>query len=412
MNNIKKKIIVSILILLLPLFSINSFASEAPEIDANAAMMIEVKTGKVIYEKDIEEQNYPASITKILTAIIVIENCDLNETATVSSKALSNIPSAYVTAPVFVDEQMRIEDLLYALMLKSANDAAFVLAEHVGGSTEGFADMMNKKAEEIGCKKSHFVNPNGMHDDNHYTSAYDMYLISKYAMQNETFRKIVSTNEYTLPITNRYKQEDRVMKNTNYFLNPNSKFYNEKVKGIKTGTTNQAGNCLVTDIEENGMEFITVLLGAKTSDSKFTETQKLFQYGFENYTLTKMHEKNDLIKTVEVKRAKKKMKTLRVLIDDEITVLNNVETSKETIVPEIKLNEEIKAPIVEGQELGTITYNVEGIEYSAKLVAANNVEKRTYEKEFFIILIIVLTLFLIRKVNLARRKRRRNRRYN
>ena len=228
-------------------------------------------------------KTYPASVTKVLTAILTIENCKLDDVATVSQTAISHIPTGYVVAPLYINEQITIKDLLYALMLKSANDAAYVLAEHVGGSVEGFSEMMNKKAKELGCKNTHFVNPNGIHDQNHYTTAYDMYLISDYAMKNKTFAKIVSTYEYTLSATNKHPYKNRVMKNTNNFINPKNAFYNKIVKGIKTGTTTQAGNCLITDSENNGLEFITVVLGAETSNSKFTETRKMINYAYDSF---------------------------------------------------------------------------------------------------------------------------------
>ena len=296
MKKFLRNVLTSTLFLCIIFTNLSTFAAEELKVEAEAAIIAEPITGKIIYENESEEQNYPASVTKILTAILVLENCKLDDVAICSPTALSNIPSAYVVAPLMVGEEMRVEDLLYALMLKSANDAAYVLAEHVGKTTEGFSEMMNNKAKEIGCKGTHFVNPNGVHSDNHYTTAYDMYLIAKYAMQNEEFRKIVSTEEYTLPATNKYTATDRVMKNTNYFLNKNSKFYNENVKGIKTGTTTQAGNCLVTDFEKDGIEFIAVILGAKTSDSKFTETEKMLDFAYENYEFTKMHDKDDVIK--------------------------------------------------------------------------------------------------------------------
>ena len=228
--------------LLITMLYCKSFAAEELNVNANAALIIETNTGKVIYEKDGDEQNYPASVTKILTAIVVLENCGLDDVATASESAINQIPDGYVVAPLRVGEEMKIKDLLYALMLKSANDAAYVLAEHVGENVDFFADMMNQKAKEIGCTGSHFVNPNGIHNERHYTTANDMYLIAKYAMQNETFAEIVYTLEYTLPSTNKYEAEDRVMKNTNSFINPNSSFYNKNVRGIKTGTTAQAGN--------------------------------------------------------------------------------------------------------------------------------------------------------------------------
>lgn len=411
MKKFLRNVLTSTLFLCIIFTSLSTFAAEELKVEAEAAIIAEPITGKIIYETESEEQNYPASVTKILTAILVLENCKLDDVATCSQTALSNIPSAYVVAPLMVGEEMRVEDLLYALMLKSANDAAYVLAEHVGKTTEGFSEMMNNKAKEIGCKGTHFVNPNGVHSDNHYTTAYDMYLIAKYAMQNEEFRKIVSTEEYTLPATNKYTATDRVMKNTNYFLNKNSKFYNENVKGIKTGTTTQAGNCLVTDFEKDGIEFIAVILGAKTSDSKFTETEKMLDFAYENYEFTKMHDKDDVIRTVEIKKATKDTKDLIVLIDDTIEVLKKKEVSNDDITPDIKINDNLEAPISKGQEIGTITYKVEDIEYSAKLIAGRDVVKKTYYKEIgMIFLALIVILFIIRTININKRKRRKKRR--
>ena len=374
-------------------------------VNAKAALIVEKKSGKIIFEKEAYEQNYPASVTKILTAILAIENCNLDDTATVSQSAISHIPSGYVIAPLYIGEQIKIRDLLYALMLKSANDAAYVLAEHVGGSVEGFSEMMNNKAKELGCKNSHFVNPNGIHNNNHYTTAYDMYLISDYAMKNETFAKIVSTFQYTLSATNKNPKKNRVMTNTNNFVNPKSSYYNKNVKGIKTGTTMQAGNCLITDSEENGLDFITVVLGAETSNSKFSETKKMIKNAFDNYTLTKLHKKGDIIKNIEVEKATKETKDLNLVISDDITVMNNVKIKANEIEPEILLNEKIVAPIEQGQELGTVKYNVDGLEYSAKLLAENDVELKTYYVEISIGAGIIIVCYLI-IIKLKKKSRR------
>ena len=396
MNRVKKLLSSFLLITLL---CCKSFAIENLNVNANAALIIETNTGKVIYEKDGDEQNYPASVTKILTAILVLENCNLDDVAIASESAISQIPDGYVVAPLKVGEEMKIKDLLYALMLKSANDAAYVLAEHVGKNVDFFADMMNQKAKEIGCTGSHFVNPNGIHNERHYTTANDMYLIAKYAMKNEEFVKIVSTMEYTLPSTNKYEAEDRVMRNTNSFINPDSSFYNKNVRGIKTGTTAQAGNCLITDVARDGLEFITVLLGAETSSGKFSETEKMINYAYDNYTLTKIHSKGDVIKTIEIENATEETKSLNVLIDSEIIVINNKENDANKTIPNIKLNDEILAPIMAGDELGTISFDVDGLQYDAKLIAANDVEKRTYYKEIGIgaaVAVAILT-FITRK---------------
>ena len=404
-----KKIISVILIIFIILLNVvNVYATEELDVNAKAAIIVERNTGKIIYEKETQTKNYPASVTKILTAILAIENCQLDDVATVSQTAISNIPTEYIVAPLKVGEEIKIEDLLYALMLKSANDAAYVLAEHMGGSVEGFANMMNKKAEEIGCKGTHFVNPNGIHNENHYTTAYDLYLISDYAMKNETFAKIVSTYSYTLPATNKYPNKDRVMKNTNEFINPNSGFYNKSVKGIKTGTTIPAGNCLITDATENGMDFITVVLGAQTANSKFTETSKMIGYAFNNYIISSVHQKGDVIKKIEVQKAKKDNKELNLVISTNITAMHNKKINVNEIEPEIVLNENITAPITAGQELGTIKYSIDGINYEAKLLAEKDIQKRTYEKEIFIAIIVILVILFL--MLLAKKKKRRKRR--
>ena len=400
-KRIKKTIIAIIFIAFIMSNSIFVYAENDFTVDAKASLIIEENSGKIIHEENSRTQNYPASVTKILTAILTLENCELTDTVTVSKTAISNIPSGYVIAPLFVGEQMSVEDLLYALMLKSANDAAYVLAEHVGGSLEGFSEMMNKKAEELGCKNSHFVNPNGIHNSNHYTTAYDMYLIARYAMKNEKFVKIVSTYQYTLSATNKYSKNDRIMKNTNNFVNPSSRYYDENVKGIKTGTTLQAGNCLITSTSKNGFDVITVILGARTSESKFSETKKMMNYVFDNYEYTDIHKKGDVIKTIEVEKATKETKNLNLVISDDIKTINNIKIKAEEIEPEINLSDEIIAPISKGQELGTIKYTVDGLEYNAKLLAENDVIKKTYYIEILmgvgVFFIIVGVIIIIKK---------------
>ena len=411
-NKIYKIMMIIMLVIVVLTYNTKVYADDELSVNAKAALIVEINTGKIIYEKDIYEQNYPASVTKILTAILTLENCELDDVATVSQTAISHIPTGYVVAPLLEGEKIKVEDLLYALMLKSSNDSAYVLAEYVGGSVEGFSEMMNKKAKDIGCKNSHFVNPNGIHNDNHYTTAYDMYLIAKYAMKNEKFVKIVSTYQYTLPATNKYRKNDRIMKNTNNFVNPKNVYYNEIVKGIKTGTTKQAGNYLITDSSDNGLEFITVVLGAQTANSKFSETKEMISFAYDNYKLTELHKKGDIIQNIEVKKATKKTKDLNLVISDDITAMANKKIKVDEIEPEIVLNENIKAPIEQGKELGIIKYNVDGLEYEAKLLAETEVELKTYYVEVAIgtgIVIIVLGIALmIRK----KKKNKKHIQYN
>ena len=163
-------------------------------------------SGKILYSKNANTKMYPASTTKIMTAILTLENCNLDDVATASHNAVYSIPYSYSVATIQEGEELTIEQLLNVLLIPSANDAAIVLAEHISGSVEEFAKLMNKKAEELGCKNTHFVNPNGIHNKNHTSTAYDLALMGQYAMKNETIRKIVSTKQFTLPTTNKYNK--------------------------------------------------------------------------------------------------------------------------------------------------------------------------------------------------------------
>lgn len=217
-----KRICISLFILLsltLVLTSIvNADNENVPNISSPSALLMDLNSGKVLYDKNMNKKMYPASLTKVMTAIIVLENCELNDIATVSYDAVMTLSSGYVTANLQIGEELTVEQLLYVLMVGSSNDAAIVLAEHVSGSVDEFAKLMNEKATELGCTSTNFVNPNGVHDENHYSTAYDLALISRYAMQNETFRELVSTTSYKLPATNKYDREDRLFTTTNALL--------------------------------------------------------------------------------------------------------------------------------------------------------------------------------------------------
>lgn len=378
-------------IMLIFVFCIQNFAF-AVSVSAEAAILVEVSTGRIIYEKNSTKQMFPASTTKMMTAILVIENCDLQETVTVSENAVQNIPSGYVTCNLSAGEEISVNDLLYALMIPSANDAAFALAEHVAGSVDAFSDMMNAKAREIGCMNTHFVNPNGIHDSKHYSTAYDLYLIAKYCMQNETFRNIVTTTEYTLPATNKYEATDRTFKTTNDLLNTEKTNYYKTAIGIKTGHTSMAGHCLVSESSRDNLDFISVILNGETDNKRFQDAVRLFDYGYDNYTLTKVKEKNQLIETIQIENATKETMDLDLIIDKEITVINNKSITIDQIIPEIKINENIKAPITAGTVLGNIRYKVDDIEYSANLIAKNDVLEKT---DYSIVLIIAGVILLL-----------------
>lgn len=409
---LKFKIFLLFLLMIIGIQSV-SFASEV-NLNSEAAILVEISTGRIIYEKNSTKKLYPASTTKILTAILVIENCNLNDLVTVRQSALDNIPTGYVTCNLQVGEELSVKDLLYALMIPSANDAAYVLAEHVAGSVDNFSVMMNDKAREIGCKTTHFVNPNGIHDDSHYSTAYDLYLLANYAMKNETFRNLVAATEYTLPATEKYPNEDRILKTTNELLNKNSRnYYYKNAIGIKTGYTSKAGNCLVAASSRDGLEFIAVVLnGGTTKDglnSRYVDSKKLFEYAYDNFTLTKIIEKGSVVQTLEVEKGTKETKFLDLVIDETITVVNNKSIDMNSVIPEITLKETIEAPISAGDTIGTIKYKVDDIEYSAKLLAKTNVERVDYSM-YFIIAGLLLLMFALSVMKSSRKKSKRRKR--
>ncbi|MDO5555964.1 MAG: D-alanyl-D-alanine carboxypeptidase family protein [Clostridia bacterium] len=273
---------------------VNANESNTPNISSPSALLMDFSSGKILYEKNMNEKKYPASLTKVLTAIIVLENCELNDVATVSYDSVMSLSSGYVTANLQIDENLTIEQLLYVLMVGSSNDAAIVLAEHVSGSVEAFAELMNEKAKEIGCTSTHFVNPNGVHNENHYSTAFDLGLIAQYAMKNETFRTLASTTSYKLPITNKYEREDRLFTTTNALLIVNNNdradnYYYKYATGVKTGFTTPAANCLIASANKDGLELITVVLGSgQTSEGlsqRYIDTKNLFDFGYNTYTL-------------------------------------------------------------------------------------------------------------------------------
>lgn len=408
---LKFKIILLFCLMIIGIQSI-SFADE-PNLNSEAAILVEVSTGRIIYEKNSTKQMFPASTTKVLTAILVIENCELDEIVTVRESALSNIPSGYVTCNLQVGEQLTVKDLLYALMIPSANDAAYVLAEYVAGSVEDFSVMMNNKARDLGCKTTHFVNPNGIHEDSHYSTAYDLYLIADYAMKNEFFRNLVAATEYTLPATEKYPSEDRILKTTNELLNENSrKYYYKNAIGIKTGYTSKAGNCLIGGASRDGLEFIAVVLNGGTTNeglnSRYVDSKKLFEYAYDNFTLTKIIEKGSVVQTLEIENGTKETKHLDLVIDETITVVNNKSIDMNSVIPEINLKETLEAPIAAGETIGTIKYKVDDIEYSAKLLAKTNVEKVDYS--IYLILASVILLLIAFSMLKSSKKKTRKRR--
>ena len=293
--------------------------SQNLSIYSGAAILIDSKTGKVLYEKNSNEKKYPASTTKILTAIITIEKCNLSDTISASYNAIMSIPSGYSNAAIQENEVLTVEQLLNVFLIHSANEAGYILAEHISGTISNFADLMNQKAIELGCTNTHFTNPSGIQDENHYSTAHDMALIAQYCMKNETFRQIVSKTSYTLEPTNK-TSEERYFATTNDLIRTSSEYYYKYCIGIKTGYTSQAKNCLIAASKKDDLELITVILDATTTENgksaRNTDTINLFNYGFENYKYQEILSKNSVITNITVKNATKETKELPIITEN------------------------------------------------------------------------------------------------
>ena len=260
---------------------LTAFAAEKPEIAAQGAVLYNASTGEFLYEKNADQRFYPASITKILTALLVLENCSLDDVITCSEVVYDLEDNASNTG-LQPGEQLTVREALYTLMLQSANDTANALAEHVAGSVSAFADMMNQKAEYLGCTGTHFTNPSGLTDDNHYTTAHDMALIAQAAYANPDFRVFVSTVEEQVEPTNLH-EETRFLTNHHRMLQPDSDYYQEWCTGGKTGFTSAAWNTLVTFGEKGGRRYVCVLLHGNGAGQNYLETTDLMNYAFDNF---------------------------------------------------------------------------------------------------------------------------------
>ena len=344
---------------------------------ASSVILIEAETGRVIFEKNPDQRMYPASTTKILTVWLALILGDSLENGLETKFPLSenavNLAPDESSAKFAAGENVRLIDLCYAAILVSGNDAATAIAVGLGGSVESFAGMMNEAAYSLGCYSTHFVNANGLHDENHYTTARDLATMSRIAMQNEDFRTIVSTPEYKLPKDNIYRARSII--NGNNFVaeskdeNKKNRYYPDST-GIKTGTTSAAGNCLVASATRDGVSLIAVVLGATSDTSRYEDTIKLMDYGFSQFLSTSIAEiylRNPRVVDIrgfdlddpQVGRLTLDISLQSTGVSDAIITSREemefwVQNFSSYTVTEF--TRELKAPITKGEVMGTLTY--------------------------------------------------------
>ncbi|MEE0945146.1 MAG: D-alanyl-D-alanine carboxypeptidase family protein [Clostridia bacterium] len=401
-----------------------------PEPRAKAALLFDLKGGRVIYENNASERNYPASVTKIMTALLALEKGNLTDVVTVSDNALADITYLHSKIGLKSGEQMTLENLLTGLLVASANDAANVIAEYISGDIQSFVALMNQKASELGMTNTHFANPHGFHDDNHYTTAADISIMAREALKNSKFCELVKIKTIKLPATN--LSEERMLSSTNHLISRyrNTFHYYPYATGVKTGATDEAGNCLVSTAEKNGMSLMSIVLGCENADQKenaysFVDSKAMFEYVFENYKSVTLATTSDIISDSKVYEAKDSTRVALSPSKDIIMLLPK-DYLEENIIKDIKPAENISAPIEKGVNLGSATYtykDANGISTFAvqvDLLAANEVKRdhllhflhgvgNILLSPFVLIPLILIAVFLVMNA-INRSKRRRIRR--
>jgi len=320
-----------------------------PEITAQAAIIVEASTGRVIWEKNADERHYPASMTKMMTGILALEQMNLHSEITMSVEAAHTESSPL---GVLSGEKIRADELLTGMLLESDNGAAVAFGEAMGGSVPAFARIMNAKASELGMENTHFVNPNGLTMEGHYSTARDMAKLARYVMQNPSFRDIVS-KEQSVIHWEAPKNKQFIAHNTNKLLG-----HYKGMTGIKTGWTDAAGGCLAAGAKRNGVELIVVLMKTPTPDDRFKDAEKLLDYGFTRVKMTKALSKERANRRVWVTGGQKASAQLYPARDIGFPLINGEDKSRYSLAYDVpKL---VAAPLKEGTPVGKVIVRYDG----------------------------------------------------
>ena len=392
-------------------------------------MVIESETGKILFDKNAKQKAYPASTTKIMTGLLAIENLDLEKSITVPEDFQLVDGSSMYLLP---GETFKVKELIQAVLIHSANDACVLLAMEISGSVDSFVQLMNQRAIELGATNTHFVNPHGLHDDNHYTTAYDMAIIAREAMKNDEFRKIVGQSSLILHETPK-TPEKRIYNNTNRFLWSKSEIIYKNqyipikydiIDGIKTGYTLEGGNCLVASGIKNDMRLISVVYNSNGFEM-YRDSRIILDYGFDNFSVQNIITAGDVLGSENIKNSIQE-KVEYSIMQDVSNLMKKGESPE--FEKTVKLNE-LKLPIKKGDKIGSLGVTIDGETDYYDLVALNDVESiftLKYLKSLFanqgsfihkvivimaILLFLIILAFTIRFINIRRNKRKRYRKY-
>ena len=332
------------------------------EIAAKAAILVDLDSNTVLFETNIDEQRYPASLTKIMTCMLAIENGNMDDVLTVSGTALQNLSEFGSTAGLKEGEQLTLREILYCIMVSSANEGCNVIAEYVSGDVATFVDLMNQKAAELGMTGTHYANTHGLHNDNHYTTVRDISIVARWAWQNEQFREFASTTEHIVPATN--LSGERTLETTNYLTSDikEDKYYYDKAHGIKTGFTTPAGGCLVSTASDGTLNLMSVVTGCGTEpdmdgslkDMRFVETKRLFEYGFEHFSQRQVLTDTTMLGQPTVLYAAGAGSVVVRAKDNVSALLPNDFDPSEITMRLDYTDSQLTAPLEKGQRVGTV----------------------------------------------------------
>ncbi len=426
-----KRITVIVLSVVMICFSVLSVSAVDYKCDAetvsDAVYLENLSAGAVVYEKNADQKSYPASTTKIMTFIVTAENVsDLEHTnVTVRQDLIGGLDpeSTVMGLSAHIGAQVSVKDLLYGLMLPSGNDAALVLADYVGGGIAGFVAKMNAKAAELGCENTHFANPHGLFDTDHYSTARDMALIAKYAMTLPDFMEICNTVYYT-------PEGFNTLHNTNYMLDPDAEggaYYYQYTQGIKTGYLDEAGKCLVTSADKNGDRYLCVCLGARFSYEEnvnyaMKDTAKLYGWAYENLGVQTIYGTEDSLASVDVKYVRNG-RIVNAVPEKAVTAFLPNQYDKDKLKVEINCAEQVEAPVTKGDVLGTVSVQYEDLDLGVtNLLAAEDIERDISPLEVFVtehmtliiisaaaLVLIIILIILLTSARKRRKARRRSR---
>ena len=436
MNKKITTVILTIMIIILTI--VPSFAESKYyppfETTAKGVFLMNLDTNEIIYEKNSTDKMYPASLTKIMTAILALELEPHPEDVVISMKGyiqdemyvINKALGGISLAGFLKGEEITLDKLLYGMMLPSGNEAAMMVADYIGdNSVEYFVELMNEKAKELGALNTHFKNPHGLHEEDHYTTPYDMYLISKYAMENPKFVELVNTISFDGGPTN--KHEHLYWNNTNKLINKSSKYYSPYISGVKTGTTEEGGRNVVSMASKDGYNYFLVVMGApmemEDEISSFFESKRLYDWVFNSFKVKTIIEKGEVVGETGLRLANEKKDHLKLMSVESMSALVPDEIDVSSVIMEIQVPKLVNCPVKKGDYIGTADFILAGDKIGhVDIVAAENVEasmikvyldkfillSRTYWFKFAVVLIITLTIsYTFLNMFINRNKRRR-----